>query len=150
MLAGLLLGLIMLMRLYPSAPMVSTLHKFIVEIPALWIARAERRHVIFLFITVAMLMISTELIAIFGSFDVLLAFSLDLALYLDAAVAVYAIAAATRAKTLHQFMKIRLAPKHTYLIRCHNGGRSREIRANRTRPLPSNDDETAGPFSQAA
>ena len=89
MLSVLLLGLITVMRLWPSVPFVRALHKMLVEIPIMWIARAERSHTIVILVVAAMLIAGGEMLAIFGSLDALFFFLIDLSMYLDA-VSAYA------------------------------------------------------------
>ena len=112
MVSALILGLIAVMRLWPSVPIVRALHQVIVKIPIMWIARAERHHIILVLIFAAMLMAGGEMLAILGSFDALFVFSLDISIYLDAVGAVLAVAAASRVRSTCQFFRARLVSAH--------------------------------------
>jgi hypothetical protein len=149
-LSGVLLGLIVLMRLWPSAPIVRTLHTLIVEIPAMWLARTERRHVIAALVFAAMLIGGWEIIATFGSFDALLAFSFDLSIYLDAVGAVIAVAAASRVKTTYQLMKAQFVSKRVQPVRDSRRRAAREVRSRRVRRIANDDDKRGRTIRRAA
>ena len=149
MLSALLLGLIAVMRLWPSVPIVRALHKVLVGMPIFWIAQAERRHIIVILVVVAMLIAGGEMLAIFGSFDALFAFSIDLSIYLDAVGAVLTVAAASRAKTTCQLFKARFVPVRRLPIRASMRRRSREVRS-RCIGRVANDDNEGRTGRQAA
>ena len=142
---GFFLVFIAAIKLWPSAPFIRSLHKTIVEIPCVWLARAERRHIIVALIVVAMLMAGGEMLAIFGSIDAMVVYSLDLSLYLDAIGAVLAAAAAIRFKSAYHLVKARLASMRVGQFRGRMRSPSREVRSTTVRrPANDNDDGRAG------
>jgi len=141
MLSVLLLGLITVMRLWPSVPFVRALHKMLVEIPIMWIARAERSHTIVILVVAAMLIAGGEMLAIFGSLDALFFFLIDLSMYLDAVSAVLAVAAASRVKTTYQLFRASFVSAHRLPIPGSMRRSSREVRPRRIRRVANDDNE---------
>lgn len=88
-----------------------------------------------------MLIGGLEVIAAFGSFDALFLFSVDLSLYLDAIGALIVVAAADRVKPAIHFMRSQFLSSFAQRVRSKAGGRARQVRARRARPIATNDKE---------
>lgn len=116
MFAGMLFGIALVMTLFPDIPASRAMHRAFIEVPLEKLAVMDRRHVIFGAVAVFMMFSCAELIMILGSSDLVMLIAWDMALYVDAVIATWTLAAVTRAKGAWAFLKACLAaPSRTAL-----------------------------------
>lgn len=108
MFAGMLFGLILVMKLFPETPAARAMHRGFVEAPLRKLAAMTRRHVIYAVVAAGMLVSGMELIMILGSSDLLLLMAWDMSLYVDAVIATWTVAAVTRIKGFWHALKARM------------------------------------------
>ncbi|MBO0749582.1 MAG: hypothetical protein J2O44_03990, partial [Porphyrobacter sp.] len=95
---GLFIALMLVMKLSPQSTLGRWLNAALVERPLAKIATMDRRHVIFLVILVGISLFATDMILVFGSYDLLSLYAWDLTAYLDVMVVAYALAAVARGR----------------------------------------------------
>ena len=140
-----------IIRWSPNSPLGTTLKTCLAEKPVNAASKIQRHHIIRFAIVLLMIWVGIQLLmaaagaevmTAFGS-DFLFAYSLDLSLYLDAAVVASAIAAASRFRTimLHTQFKLRRWKGSRGL----GGTRATRPRAKKRRKaLPRNDNDEEG------
>jgi hypothetical protein len=99
MLAGVLLMVTMITRLFPETPLAHWLHRWFVERPLARLATMERRHAICAIVLIAVALGASDLVLMLGSSDLVLAATWDFSLYVDTLIAAWTIAAVARGKT---------------------------------------------------
>ena len=99
-LVSLMAVLTLLMWLLPEAPEVRLLHRWLVDDPLAALARFERHHLFCVVILLGFAVGGAEAMAVFGVLgpEIVSAFALDAAIYLDAVLVTYALSAAAMAK----------------------------------------------------
>lgn len=135
MVAGLLLGLIMMMKLLPDIPAAKSLHHAFVEAPLAKLAEWDRRHVIYGVVAVFLALSCGQSLVMLGASDILLVMAWDIALYVDAAIASWMIAATARTKGFWQYLKLRAAG----LFRVARPRAPRRARIHAQRPANDSD-----------
>jgi len=138
MLTWLLAGLIVVMKLFPTTPAARALHRAFVERPLERLASMGRAHLIFTIVALVALFASAELIMLLGSSDLVMLMAWDASLYVDAAIAVWTVAAATRIKGAWRHLaSVLAAPRRAARPRTSRG------RTRAARP-PANDADADG------
>lgn len=139
MFAGMLLGIVLTMHLFPDIPIARSMHRAFVEALLASFGRMTRTHLIFAVVAVAMLVSFSELIMLLGSSDIVMLMAWDVSLYVDAAIAAWTIAAVARAKGFLHYLAARITSPFQ---------RSPRPRASRRRPAearkPANDPDADG------
>lgn len=108
MFVGMLFGIVLAMKLFPETPIARAMHRAFVERPLAKLADMSRAHLIFGVIALVMLFSSAELIMLLGSSDLVMLMAWDVSLYVDAAIAVWTVAAVTRLKGAWRYAVSRL------------------------------------------
>ena len=151
LLMGLIVGAILIMRLCPELPIARTLHRHLAEVPAIWIEKADRRHLIYLLIAVGIFLFASELLATVGSMDIVLGIGWDLSLYLDILVATSIVAASVRMQETLQALRVsRSWTKLRTMSSFRLGRRERTSRPRKLFKPANNDDEHAREIMIAA
>jgi len=143
---GLLLALILVMRLAPDSPAGRALNRQMVEEPMRHLAAFERHHLLMAVILIGMMIGGGELALVMGP-EFVTAYALDLAIYFDAIMVGYVLAAAARAKSAWRAIPPRWPRRARARRLAHRRRRSRVAAARRK--SPANDDEPA-PVRRAA
>ncbi len=99
-----LLGAIALQRAAPALPLSRVLNEWLARRPAAWLLRRTRRELIAWAIVAAMFAFAGEYVLALGGPQLALAFAVDLAGYVDAAIAVAALASVARLKIAAQWL----------------------------------------------
>jgi type IV secretory pathway VirB6-like protein len=135
MLAGLLALLILVMKLFHETAAARWLHRCLVEVPLARASRIRRSDILFILVLLA----AGQSLALLGSVDLAMLYAVDLSLYLDAAIAVSAAAAAASLRARWTSVKALLRAPLRRKTR-----RPARPRSRRSRPLPrtGNDDES--------
>ena len=142
LLAGLFLGAVFIIRLFPELPVARTMHRYLAELPAIWIEKADRRHLIYLLISIGIVLFAGELVAMVGSLDLVLAFGWDLSLYLDILMAISALTARARIRGSLQSIRASLSWKRVRPnVSFRLGRRARASRSRQSLRLQDNDDD---------
>jgi hypothetical protein len=145
MLAGIFVGLMLIMRVWPQTPVARFFHVHLVERPVAWAAGFERHQLLYVFALGALLLMSAEVIAIFGSAELAMVYAFDLSLYVDAALATYMAAVVSRIQTARNWL-IGHVRRWTHRV-ARPVSTKRVARQRRVRPklkIASNDDEEDG------
>jgi hypothetical protein len=124
MLAGFMILLIALIKLFPNTPTGKWLHRTFVEIPARSLGKLERKHVIFF---VLFILMAQNLMAI-GAADLATAYLIDLSAYLDVVAISAMLAVAAKMKSGARQAKTRL----TLRLRRPDASRSRQVKSKST------------------
>jgi hypothetical protein len=135
-----------LLRFCPDTSLSRQIRTIFVERPCARIARFGRREVIYLMLLAGIMLFAGEMIAIAGSADFAFAYALDLSLYVDAALAAYAVSAATR--TAGALKAIKNMCRQTMRKIVRRPRRKRSPSASPIQARPSNDDD--GPWLRLA
>ncbi|KRA82738.1 hypothetical protein [Altererythrobacter sp. Root672] len=144
---GLCVALMLVMRFAPDSWVGSVLNKHLVNKPLEHLADFERHKLFYLVIMSALMIGGGEVIILLGP-EVVAAYAMQLAIYYDAVLVAYALAAAAVARNVVRYVRLRLG----------NGKAARRLvaaRRRRSRPvkrmLPSaNDDDGPAVFALAA
>jgi hypothetical protein len=127
-------------RLFPETPTGRFLHRWLAEKPAAWLARIERRHVIFLVLAALLVVVLREAVPmVAGASDLALFAMWDASVYLDVVMAAWTIAALARGRSGWAVVRLKLGA-----VLGQRGRTGARRRARRSRPQmrpPSNDDE---------
>ncbi len=149
MLTGLLLGMMLIMRLFPETPLAKTLHCHLVERPVDWVQNRTRHDLLFYLALTFMLLVGDELVVMLGSFELAMMFAWDVSLYVDALIATSALSAAGRWKGLTAWMRGKIAvARPAYRRRTRRRAR-RQISVSKS-ARPANDDDGDPAFVLAA
>ena len=135
-LCGMMLALILVMRLAPHSPAARLLHRHLVELPLRELSGLERHQLVFVLIMAGFAMTGGEMIAILGP-ELVGAYALDLAIYLDALAIAYAFAAVARLRAAARAVRWQI--KRLVMRRARR--RKRAQRRARRGLLAANDDE---------
>jgi hypothetical protein len=148
MLAG-IVGLCMLvMRLCPDTPTARYLHHHLAERPVAWFSRLDRRHLLFVLVAIGALLLAGEMIGTLGSADLMLSWTWDLAVYVDAVTLTAVVAAVAPVKPMMGIARSRL---RTWLARSTRSHRIRRDRATPPRTgTADNDEDHPGLYVRAA
>lgn len=140
--AMLLLVAVLLLRTAPELPLSRFLHEWLARRPAAWLLRRTRREVIAWSIATGLLMFGGEYVLVLGGPHAVLAFAADVAVYVDALIAVTTLASVVRTRAMAQW----------FAMRRLSGSRPRSKRATKRAALrkPSNDDEDRPALALAA
>lgn len=146
MVAGCVLLVILMMKLFPELPFARVLHHVLVEAPLRKLAEMSRRHLIYAAVLIWMTFTGTELLLLLGSTDMLTLFAWDVSLYVDALLATWTLSAVVRGK----------AAWHAFAARCvgplRRGTRPRAPRprgvASRTAANDSSEDGDAWRYAR--
>ena len=138
----------LVMKVAPQSPLGRWLNRTLVERPQQKIATMDRRHVMMLMILAAITLFATDMVFMFGSYDLLTLYAWDLSTYLDVMVLAYALAGAARARATLRSIACRAAAFLRRLPRA----RAKRLRASAAKPRKrsDNDDEGAGAWALAA
>jgi hypothetical protein len=141
MVLGFCIALMLIMRIWPETPLARTLHFHLVERPTAWVARTERSHLVYSAAILALLMTSGQVVALFGSAELALAFAWDLSLYLDAVLASYVAVAVTRLRAARTWIssRITLLSRRSTVARVRDRSPRSKVRAQ-SRRAPANDE----------
>lgn len=132
----------LVMRLWPQTPLARLLHFHLVERPISWAAEIERHQILYFAAVGAMLLVSAEVIAVFGSLELAMVYAFDFSLYLDAALATYMAAVVSQLRTARTWLVRRTRGLAHRVAR--PADRPRAARHRRSRPqarVASNDDD---------
>jgi hypothetical protein len=141
-----LIGAMLVMTLFPETAFARTLKRFLVDLPAQRLASLDRRQVIFGLVVIAMFLVAQDMIVLLGSVDLAMVYAWDLSLYVDAVLAVTAVAVSSRTVGLRTTARS-IWPK----FRRPAGRRSREPRRRSLAHRAANDDaDNSGIFAVAA
>ena len=136
MLAGLLAAAMLVMKLFPETPFARLLHLYLVELPIKLARRIKRTDVIL----VVIILCAGQTLALAGSFELAMAYAVDLSIYADAVVATYLAALSVRLKNAWWATRSRVTRLLTAVLR----PRPRSRRTKRTiarRDDACNDDD---------
>lgn len=140
MLIGMLIAVLITMRLFPETPTARALHEYLVEQPLAWVSRVDRRKLLYGAMLALLMFSFWEAIAVFGSMDLITVYAFDMALYLDAVIAIATISATTRVSVFRSYLRGRFARLFARRPASRTGTRPRQSRSTRSR-LPANDNE---------
>lgn len=144
---GFMLALILVLRLAPHSPAARLLHRQLVVAPLEKLAKLRSHHLLYAVILPLLMFGGWEFLMMAGSVDFVMVYAMDLAIYFDAILVTYALAAFAMARNSLRYTRLRL----------RNGRRvGRIIRARRRlRPArralpPANDDDGPAAMPLAA
>lgn len=147
---GMLLGLILVMRVYPEIPFSRMLHIHLVEIPLVWLGKRRRHDFLYIVILIALSAAGGEVALMLGP-EFVLMYAADLAIYLDALAATYLIAAYSGAKVAARSARTRLSHWSGRLASIFRARPRERATGKQPRRGPAgNDDEDSRPFRLAA
>ena len=139
---------LLIMKLAPQSPLGRLLNAALVERPMNKVAAMDRRQVIFLLIVLGVSLFATDMVLMFGSYDLFTLYAWDLTVYLDVTMLAFAMATVARGRSALRWLALRGSP----LLR--RGARSRARRTRTASPNPqdrsANDDDPAPAWSLAA
>lgn len=142
-----LLAVALMIRLAPDSPQGRFLNAALVEQPLARLAEMNRRQIVHLLVLAGLTLFASDMLLMFGSFDVLSLYAWDLTLYLDTMFVAYALAAVALGRSACRW----LATRASLAIRRRTRSRARRTRAAAERPgRPDNDDDPAEPWALAA
>lgn len=139
---GFVLVLIMVLRLAPHAPAARLLRDWLVTEPLAKLGQLKSHHLLFAVILPLMLVGGMELLIAAGSVDFLMVYALDLAIYFDAMLVAYALAAFAVARNSLRYTRLRLGGGRA-ARRVTAARRRRSRQARRTLPSANDDDRPA-------
>lgn len=135
MLAGLITGVILAIKLCPDIPLTDFLRAYLVDAPARWIDGAERHHILCAIIVIGLLT-NPEVGILLSVADMsLVSFALHTSLYVDAVVVAATVTALARLKMTSNYVRALVArriPRH---------GRNGARRSRTASKKAENDDE---------
>jgi len=134
---GLWLALMLVMRFAPHSWLGSVLNRQLVERPLQFAAGLERHHLIYFVIMSGMIIGGGEVIAILGP-ELVAAYALNSAIYFDAILVAYTLAAVSFARNALRYTRVRLHGGRR--VRRLLAARRRRVRRVRTARAPANDD----------
>lgn len=102
-----LIGSMIVMRVFPDLPIARQLHRWLVEAPAARLARLHPAQVIFVIIVGGVLLAGGEIILLMGGAEAAMALSWQLSLYLDAGAALAVASAIARVRPFLMLLKPR-------------------------------------------
>ncbi|WP_120717874.1 hypothetical protein [Tsuneonella amylolytica] len=139
---AMMLGAVLLMRTAPNLPVSRALHDLLAVRPAAWILRRSRIEMMAWAIATGILLLGGEYVLVLGGPHAVMAFAVDLAVYVDAFVAVTTLAAAARVQAGTRWLGLRKG----------RGARPRTKRSasRKTSRRPANDEEDRPAFLRAA
>lgn len=121
----------LLMRLCPDTDLSRTLHRHLIERPAAWLARLDRRQILVLVIAAGLLLAAGDLVVALGSAEIVLGYAADLAIYSDVVLAGLLLAAASRVRIASSIVRSRMRAR-VYAVRPRVG----RVATQRARRLP--------------
>ena len=129
-------------RLFPDTATGRFLHRWLAEKPAAWIEGIQRKHVIFLLLTISAVVLLREAAPMLASTGELALFGIwDASVYLDVVLAAWTIAALGRGRIGWRVMRAKLV-----MMIARRRIRAPRPRARRSRPVRpvANDDDGNG------
>lgn len=142
MIIGLLIGAMLMMWMFPGLPLTRSLHEHLVEIPVRSMSRLKRHHLLYAVILTLLMFSFREVVVIFGSAEVVMAYAFDLALYVDAMIAMSAAAAASYVRGAAQTLRRRLiAPIASVVPLRRPRARARRSETANAHSQPANEDD---------
>ena len=142
MMCGLVAGLLLMMWAFPDVPLTRGLHKILVEQPVRALARLQRHHLLHAVILTVMMFSFWEVIAVFGSAELIMAYAFDVALYVDAVIVTSAAAAAAYVKGAARALRRGVAASLIRVLPIRRPKvRARRSSPGRTHNAPANDDD---------
>ena len=120
---GFTLALVLVMRLAPQSSLARLLQRQLVETPLDKLSRLKGHHLLYAAILPLLLLGGGEVLVAAGSVDFIMVYAMDLAIYFDAILFVYAVAAYTVARNSLRYTRLRM----------HKGVRVRRLVAARRR-----------------
>lgn len=143
MLAGIAVAALLVMILFPATDVGRALHRWLVVEPAAWLARIERKQIIFFLMLMVLMLVIREAVIMAPAVDFGMVAMWDASVYLDVLAAAWMVAATARGKTGWAFVRGRASKLVARLI-----GHTRPAqrpRASRSAPRPpaANDSDDA-------
>jgi len=139
MFCAMMVAAIAVMRLFPETPTARFLHRWLAEKPAAWLARIERKHVIFLVLAALLVVVLRDAVPmVAGASDLALFAMWDASVYLDVVMAAWTIAALARGRSGWALVRLRLDRLVTR--RRPRAARPRARRTRAVRPVANDDD----------
>ena len=129
-----LVGAVALIRLAPELPLSRWLSEWLAAKPARWLLRRSRQEMIAWAIVAALIAFAGEYVLIIGGPQMAVGLAVDLAAYVDAAIAVVTLASAARVQGAARWFKLKTG------VRRPRVRAARARRAKRYLP-PANDSE---------
>src|SRR5688572_23104674 len=120
---GFVLSLVLVLRLAPHSPAARLLHRQLVEAPLEQLAAFRSHHLLYAAILPLLMLGGWEIVMMAGSVDFLMIYAMDLAIYFDAVLVTYALAAFSMARNSLRYTRLRL----------RKGGRVRRLVVARQR-----------------
>ncbi|MBP2275112.1 hypothetical protein D9M73_109770 [compost metagenome] len=140
MLTGLLLGAMIVLRVFPETAIARWLDTAVAAARE-GLGRIERRHILFLILMSIILIAGTELLAMAGPLDMALVVLWDVSTYIDIVLTTAVVATATRGGAGWRTLIARFLP--------HRAPRAQRRRGKRAAPPSANDDDRPA-FARAA
>ena len=139
---AMMLGAVLLMHTAPNLPVSRALHDLLAVRPAAWILRRDRIEVMAWAIAAGILLLGGEYVLVLGGPQAVMAFAVDLAVYVDAFIAVTTLAAVARVQAGARWLGLGKA----------RGARPRTKRTvnRKMSRRPANDEEDRPAFLRAA
>src|SRR5688500_13497287 len=103
---GFVLALILVMRLAPRSPAARLLHRQLVEAPLERLAKLKSHHLFYVVILPVLLLGGGEILVAAGSVDFIFVYAMDLAIYFDAVLVSYALAAFAMARNSLRYTQL--------------------------------------------
>jgi hypothetical protein len=139
MFCAMMVAAIVVMRLFPETPTARFLHRWLAEKPAAWLARIERKHVIFLVLAALLVVVLRDAVPmVAGASDLALFAMWDASVYLDVVMAAWTIAALARGRSGWAVVRHRIA--RSVARRRVRAPRPRSRRSKPMRPTANEDD----------
>jgi hypothetical protein len=138
----------LVMKFLPHSPYGQWLNTTLVERPLARLAGMDRRHVLFVMILVGLTLFATDMIFLFGSYDLLALYAWDLTVYLDVTVIAFALATVARGRSTVRWLALRAS----LALRRAPRPRAKRSRATSTKRKDhvDNDDDPAPAWALAA
>jgi ABC-type multidrug transport system fused ATPase/permease subunit len=145
---GVLVAAMLVMKLLPHSPYGEWLNATLVERPLARLAGMDRRHVVFVMIDVGLALFATDMVFVFGSYDLMALYAWDLTVYLDTMVIAYTLTTVALARSSLRWLTLR-ASLALRRARRPQARRSRAASLER-QDLADNDDDPPPAWALAA
>ena len=145
---GVLVAAMLVMKLLPHSPYGRFLNSTLVQRPLARLAEMDRRQVIFVMVLVGLTLFATDMVFLFGSYDLLALYAWDLTVYLDVTVIAFALATVARGRSTVRWLTVRAS----LALRRAPRPRARRSRADLSKQQDrvDNDDDPALAWALAA
>ncbi len=108
MIAAVMIGLMLMVKLLPGIPASKSLHHAFVEAPLEMLATWNRKHLIY-GVVLVFVAFSGQSLIMMGASDLVMVIAWDISLYVDAVIASWMVAATARSKAAWRYLKAQMS-----------------------------------------